>query len=298
MPLCEQTFGDCSRVAVAAPEALPLGDFILPMQPDADFAVFVPLALGLTIALAIYLWKLVSRAETVVSEGFRGVIYKDGKFVREVGPGRHWIFPRSTLKAVNVNEVAITVSSQEVLSQDRLTLRLSAIAIIRIRDPRKALETNSEGYYSAIYRTLQLALRDIAAGSSLEDLLDQRDKLDERLLVLARPGCEEQGCELLRCNVRDVMMPAEIRRIATETVRAKLEAAASLERARGEQAALRALNNAARLLKGNPELMNLRVLQALSATNGKSAPTLILSGGAGILPVQSAPADGAVSDES
>lgn len=209
-----------------------------------------------------------------------------------------WIFPRSTLKAVNVNEVAITVSSQEVLSQDRLTLRLSAIAIIRIRDPRKALETNSEGYYSAIYRTLQLALRDIAAGSSLEDLLDQRDKLDERLLVLALPGCEEQGCELLRCNVRDVMMPAEIRRIATETVRAKLEAAASLERARGEQAALRALNNAARLLKGNPELMNLRVLQALSATNGKSAPTLILSGGAGILPVQSTPADGAVSDES
>jgi regulator of protease activity HflC (stomatin/prohibitin superfamily) len=130
---------------------------------------------------------------------------------------------------------------------------LSAIAIIRIRDPRKALETNSEGYYSAIYRTLQLALRDIAAGSSLEDLLDQRDKLDERLLVRARPGCEEQGCELLRCNVRDVMMPAEIRRIATETVRAKLEAAASLERARGEQAALRALNNAARLLKGNPQ---------------------------------------------
>jgi hypothetical protein len=46
VPLCEQTFGDCSRVAAAAPEALPLGDFILPMQPDADFAVFVPLDLS------------------------------------------------------------------------------------------------------------------------------------------------------------------------------------------------------------------------------------------------------------
>jgi len=60
--------------------------------------------------------------------------------------------------------------------------------------------------------------------------------------------------------VRDLMMLAEIRRIATDAARAKLEAAASLERARGEQAALRALNNAARLLKGNPELMNLRPL--------------------------------------
>ncbi|HVJ79323.1 MAG TPA: hypothetical protein VM620_15960, partial [Hyphomicrobium sp.] len=80
--------------------------------------------------------------------------------------------------------------------------------------------------------------------------------------------------------------------VATETVRAKLEAHASLERARGEQATLRTLNNAARLLKGNPELMNLRVLQALTAANGKAAPTLVLSGGAGILPVQSTIGDG------
>ncbi len=64
-----------------------------------------------------------------------------------------------------------------------------------------------------------------------------------------------------------------------------MEAVASLERARGEQASLRALSNAARLLKGNPELMNLRVLQALSAGPGKAAPTIILSGGSGIVPV-------------
>jgi regulator of protease activity HflC (stomatin/prohibitin superfamily) len=260
------------------------------METGADFAVSAPLTLAIAIAafVVIYIWKVASRAETIVSEGFRGVIYKDGKFVREVGPGRHWIFPRSTLKTVNINEITIIVPSQEVLSQDRLTLRLSAIVIIKIRDPRRALETSAEGYQNAIYRTLQLALRDIAAASPLESLLDERAKLDERLLALARPGCEEQGCELLRANIRDVMMPPEIRRIATETVRAKLEAQASLERARGEQAALRALNNAARLLKGNPELMNLRVLQALSAANGKAAPTLVLSGGGGILPVQAA----------
>jgi regulator of protease activity HflC (stomatin/prohibitin superfamily) len=228
----------------------------------------------------------------VIPEGFCGVIYKDGKFVREVGPGRYWIFPRSTLRMLNVNDIAITVSSQEVLSQDRLTVRMSAIAVVRIRDARKALETDAEGYHSAIYRTLQLALRDIAASSTLDALLDQREALDERLAEIARSGCEEQGCELVRANVRDVMMPAEIRRIATEAVRARLEAAANLERARGEQAALRALNNAARLIKGNPELMNLRVLQALSSTNSKTAPTLILSGGAGIVPVSSSPAAG------
>jgi regulator of protease activity HflC (stomatin/prohibitin superfamily) len=269
------------------------------MQPETDLVTSLPLimALGIAIAMAFYLFKFVASSGTVVSEGLRGVIYKNGKFDREIGPGRHWISPRSTLRTINVNEIAITVASQEVLTQDRLALRMSAIAVIRVRDARKALETSAEGYYSAIYRTLQLALRDIASAATLEALLDQRDKLDAQLFTLAKAGCEEQGCELIRANVRDLMMPAEIRRIATDAARAKLEAAASLERARGEQAALRALNNAARLLKGNPELMNLRVLQALSGANGKSAPTLVLSGGAGILPVQATPADDAAGDE-
>jgi regulator of protease activity HflC (stomatin/prohibitin superfamily) len=269
------------------------------MQPEADLTASLPLmmAIGIAIAVAVYLFKFAASSGTIVTEGLRGIIYTDGKFVREVGPGRYWLSPRSTLKTINVNEIAITVSSQEVLSQDRLALRMSAIAVIRIHDVRKALETSAEGYYSAIYRTLQLALRDIASASTLEALLDQRGKLDEQLFGLAKPGCEEQGCELIRANIRDLMMPAEIRRIATDAARAKLEATASLERARGEQAALRALNNAARLLKGNPELMNLRLLQALAGANGKSAPTLVLSGGAGILPVQSAPADDASGDE-
>lgn len=270
------------------------------MQQESDLIMSLPLimALVVAIAMAIYLFKFVATSGTVVSEGLRGVVYKDGKFDHEVGPGRHWISPRSTLRTINVNETAITVASQEVLSQDRLALRMSAVAVVRVTDARKALETSSEGYYTAIYRTLQLALRDIAAAATLEELLDQRGKLDEQLFALAKAGCEQQGCDLIRADVRDLMMPAEIRRIATDAARAKLEAAASLERARGEQAALRALNNAARLLKGNPELMNLRVLQALSGANGKSAPTLVLSGGAGILPVQATPAEDATSDES
>jgi regulator of protease activity HflC (stomatin/prohibitin superfamily) len=267
------------------------------MNVETDFAV--PLAVTLAVvalSVAISLWTTWRRSGVIVSEGFRGVIYKDGKFQREVGPGRYHIFRNSTLRPVNVNEIAITVPSQEVLSQDRLALRLSAIAIVRIRDPRKALEASAEGYYAAIYRAIQLALRDLGASAPLETLLDERPALDQRLLQLASQACEAQGCELVRANVRDVMMPVEIRRIATETVRARLEAAAQLERARGEQAALRSLNNAARLLKGNPELMNLRLLQALSAANGKTAPTLVLSGGAGILPIHSGSGEAAAED--
>ncbi|MBA2127750.1 hypothetical protein DLM45_16180 [Hyphomicrobium methylovorum] len=265
------------------------------LADDPYISAIVVFLVALAIILAMQAWKTFAGAANIVSETERGVLYKHGLFVREVGPGRYWNFPGTVLKRLTVNEMAITVPSQEVMSQDRLPIRLSAIAIIKVRDPRKALEASSDGYYSAVYRTLQLALRDLAAEAPLEGLLDQRASLDERLTEKARAGCEEQGCELVRANVRDVMMPAEIRRIATETVRARLEAQAQLERARGEQASLRALNNAARLLKDNPELMNLRILQTMTAGAGKTPPTLVLQGGAGLLPIRAAtpgPADG------
>ncbi|MFT3988485.1 hypothetical protein [Aestuariivirga sp.] len=85
--------------------------------------------------------------------------------------------------------------------------------------------------------------------------------------------------------MRDVMLSAETRKLYSEFERARLEGLAALERARGEQASLRSLANAARMLKGNPELMNLRLLQALQGQPGKAPPTLVLGASSGILPV-------------
>jgi len=87
--------------------------------------------------------------------------------------------------------------------------------------------------------------------------------------------------------LRDVALSAELRRLITDVERAKREGLAALERARGEQASLRSLANAARLLKGNPELAQLRVLQALQTGPGKLPPTLVLGGG-GVLPLRAA----------
>jgi hypothetical protein len=123
----------------------------------------------------------------------------------------------------------------------------------------------------------------------VEDLIDARTKLDDRLTEAARSAFADQGCQLNSLVLRDLILPAEVRRLATDVTRAKMEAAASLERARGEQATLRLLNNAARLLKGNPELMNLRVLQTLAPSPGKPAPTVILGNAPGVVPVQSGP---------
>ena len=250
--------------------------------------VTIAVAVVVLALLARGIWAALGVRSVTVNEGQRGVFYRNGVFEREQGPGKYWTTAGTLVRPINVNEISSGVPAQEVLSKDRLSVKLSAIATYKVREPRKALETAAEGYYTAIYQVIQLALRDVAAELPLEELIDQRTTLDAKLADKVRAGFAHQGCELVSISVRDVILPGDIRRLATEAVRARLEAAASLERARGEQASLRALANAARLLKGNPELMNLRVLQALSSAPGKTAPTIILSGGAGIVPVPTA----------
>lgn len=226
-----------------------------------------------------------------VHEGSRGLIYRHGKFEREVGPGQYWVWGGRSILLLPTNESIIAVSGQEVMTSDRLAVRMSALAKLKIVDARKAQETSSGGYHQPLYYAIQLAMREVIAGLSLESLLDTRGNLDVALKEKASAAFAHEGCELVSVAIRDLTLPAEVRRLATDVARAKLEAAASLERARGEQASLRALANAARLIKGNPELMNLRVLQALAASPGKAAPTIILGGTAGIVPVPAGAGD-------
>ena len=86
-------------------------------------------------------------------------------------------------------------------------------------------------------------------------------------------------------ETRDLILASDVRRMLTDTERSRREAQAALERARGEQSVLRSLANSARMLKGNPALMNLRLLHALQPAQGKSRPTIVLGGATGLVPI-------------
>jgi regulator of protease activity HflC (stomatin/prohibitin superfamily) len=229
---------------------------------------------------------------TVIHPWQRGVLYRDGLFVRILPPGRHRLWLGRTVQAVAVNPQTIQVPPQEALTADRFLVKLPAIVTFQI-DPDQvhtALEADSLAIPERVRLRVQLALRDLVAARTLDALLDARPALDAELrTLLAAPALP--GIAIRDAAVRDIILAAEIRRMFTDIERARRDGLAALERARGEQAALRALANAARMLKGNPELMNLRLLQSLQPSQGKGAPTVVLGGGAGLLPVQ--PGDGA-----
>lgn len=226
--------------------------------------------------------------KTIVYEYQRGLLYRNGKFVKVLPPGAYRHRRTSThIAPVDVRSGNVTVSGQEVLTEDNVGLKVSLSITYRITDPEKAMHSQ-QSFMQSLYTSAQIALRDAVGAVKVDDLLATRGALGRTLMDKVVPQAELYGVALEALEIKDVMFPGELKKIFAEVVRAKKEGQANLERARGESAALRNLANAARLLENNPALMNLRVLQALSGTNS----TVVLGNAPGLVPMPASPAQG------
>jgi regulator of protease activity HflC (stomatin/prohibitin superfamily) len=199
----------------------------------------------------------------VVQEWERVLLYRNGRFEESLEAGRHWRsgWRRRTVR-VAVRPRLLTVAGQDVLTGDGLSVKVSLLARVRIADARRwyeAVETPD----AFVYGALQVAVREATAARTLEELLAARGELGPELADAAAATAEEVGVALDDVAVRDVMVPAELRRASTEAATARAHGLASLERARGEVASTRALANAAKMVADNPALLQLRTLQAV-----------------------------------
>lgn len=203
--------------------------------------------------------------QIVVPEWERVLLYRDGRFSEQLGPGRHrrpsW--RRRSVRVV-VRPRTLVVPAQEVLTADGLSVKVSLTATCRTADPRRWHEA-VEDPDAFVYVALQVAVRQAVAGRTLEEVLAARTELPEEMLPAVRATAETVGIALDTLAVRDVMVPAELRHAAAEVATARTRGLAALERARSEVAATRALANAARLVAEHPGLLQLRTLQAVEA---------------------------------
>lgn len=154
----------------------------------------------------------------------------------------------------------------------------------KVVDPEKAIH-EVEDHDAVLHSAAQLALRSIVAGLSSEDVLANRLNIGAELMKLVGPEAAKIGVEVLAIEVKDVMLPSEIRKAFTDVVTARKEGEASLERARAEGAALRSLANAARAFENNPGLLELRRLKALEGAAQSYGNTVILGLPEGVMPL-------------
>lgn len=204
-------------------------------------------------------------------EGQSGLLYHRGKFQRELPPGYYnfWWSAKYGIRVVDMRLTSTVVASQEILTNGGIPIKVSIVVSSRVEAARAHIESSTEPYNS-LYADIQIVLRDLIGGYSIDDVMTDRTGLNERLTEQVRPVANRYAIKVESALIRDVTVSGEIKKAFSDVLRARKAGEAALERARGETAALRNLANAAKLVDDLPALLQIRSLQVLAESPGSS----------------------------
>lgn len=215
------------------------------------------------------MFSLIPKSEfvyTVVHEHERGLEYVQGRLGRVLSPGRYalWSHPEAQveLRVVDMRRQQVAIAGQELMTRDKVTLRLSLTVEYAIEDPAKAANSVAE-VRDSVYLIVQLAARDYLASVTLDQLLEGRDEMTRFLEEQAIPKVAAFGVRLDRVGVKDVVLPGEMKTLLNRVIEAEKEAAANVILRREETAATRSLANTARVMADHPVLLRLKELEAM-----------------------------------
>ncbi len=214
-----------------------------------------------------------------------GLLLVDGELVRTLPPGLHafWRFNRSVkVETVDLRLQTVEVSGQEILTKDKVSLRVNLSAVYRIADPVKA-RGDLGNIAEYLYRTLQFGLRQAIGTQPLDGLLGDKDQLDRVVRNYVAERVEPHGLALETVGIKDVILPGEMKDILNQVVTAEKAAQANVIRRREEVAATRSLLNTAKLMEENPILLRLKELEALEKVVDKVERLTVFGGLDGVL---------------
>jgi regulator of protease activity HflC (stomatin/prohibitin superfamily) len=203
--------------------------------------------------------------EAVVENHEAGLLYVEGRFVERLAPGRHafWtVAHKIEVKRLDLRPQAVEITAQEMLTRDRIALRVTLTAFRRIVDPERLVAAVPD-VDAWLYRLVQFAIREAVAGRSLDEMLSAKAALDAELRDYVRARIADSGVEVTELGVKDVILPGEIRELVNKVVEAERVAKANLIRRQEETAATRSLLNTAKLMEENPLLLRLKELESL-----------------------------------
>jgi len=202
-----------------------------------------------------------------------GVSFIDGRDVETLPPGEYafWKGPADArIVEIDLRETMVDVGGQEIMTADKVTLRLNAVVTYKVIDARKAV-SQTDDVRQALYRETQLVLRSVVGARELDVFLTDKDAVAKEIEDNVRRRAGELGLEIASVGIRDVILPGDMKDLMNKVTEAHKAAEANLIARREETAAIRSQANTAKLLADSPTLMRLRELEVLEkiATSGK-----------------------------
>lgn len=220
----------------------------------------------------------------MILAGRVGILTMNGDFIKELKPGSHYFLKGKNnveLRMVDIRKKLLEVSGQELLSGDKVTLRMNFVCQYKVTDPLKSA-VEFDDYEQQLYTTLQLALREYVATRKLDELLAKKHEIGDIILNAVKPKQEHFGVEFIEAGVKDIILPGDIREILNTVLVAEKKAYANVITRREETASTRDLLNTAKLMDENKTLYKLKELEYLERICDKVG-NISLSSNAGIL---------------
>jgi regulator of protease activity HflC (stomatin/prohibitin superfamily) len=236
--------------------------------------VSTDLLIGLGIA-ALVAFLLLSASVRIVNEYERGVIFRLGRVIGAKGPGLFFIIPIvDRMVKVSLRTVTLDIPPQDVITRDNVTVKVNAVTYFNVVDPVRSVIA-IEDYRQGTSEIAQTTLRSILGQVDLDELLINRDEINQRLQRIIDDLTNPWGVKVTLVEVKDVELPETMRRAMASQAEAERDRRAKVIHALGEREAAGALGEAAVVLEAHPAAMQLRVLSTMAEVSAERNSTLI-----------------------
>ena len=223
------------------------------------FGTIIPVICVVGVALIV----LIIAAVKVVQEYERGVIFRLGRVQGAKGPGLFFIIPIiDRMFKVDLRTITLDVPSQQIITADNVTVTVNAVVYFRVVDPVMAI-IEIEDYQRATWQIAQTSLRNVIGQMEIDQLLQERERINERLQSIIDVATEPWGVKVSIVEVKDVELDSSMVRAMARQAEAERERRARIIRAEGEYQAAAQLTAAAKMMSEDPTAITLRYLQTL-----------------------------------
>ncbi|MFK7962103.1 MAG: slipin family protein [Phycisphaerales bacterium] len=211
----------------------------------------------------------------------RTIVFRNGERVAELQPGAFVAWRDGSVlstETVDVREQHLDVQGQDIITADKVSVRVNLLVTHRVTDPVAAI-VEVEDWSSSLYREAQLELRAAVGGRTLEQLLTDKDVVGDEIRTRLTERAAGFGVQILSVGLRDIILPGDMKAMLNEVILAQKQAEANLIRRREETAAARSQVNTARLLAEHPALARMKELEALESILRGTNATFVLGSG-------------------
>lgn len=211
----------------------------------------------------------------------KGLLFIDREFQRLLEPGDYFFWRGTTAVAVakaDMRQLQLDMAGQEIMTKDKIMLRVNFVCQYRINDPVKVLNT-IKNYEEQLYILMQLALREYIGAYTLDEILERKESISAHVVAAIKDKASDMGIDLLSAGVKDIILPGDVKDIINQVLIAEKKAQANVIMRREETASTRSLLNTAKIMDENKTLYRLKELEYIERISEKISSITLSSGG-------------------